>query len=77
MARHPGLQVRLEVFDRLVDVAAEGFDLDVRVGDEIAAAPDCPPAWPTTTACCVPRPRTWQRRGAPARWPNWRRTTAW
>ena len=34
--QHPGLQVRLEVFDRLVDVAAEGFDLDVRVGDEIA-----------------------------------------
>ena len=34
--RHPGLQVRLEVFDRLVDVAGEGFDLDVRVGDEIA-----------------------------------------
>ena len=34
--RHPGLQVRLEVLDRLVDVAAEGFDLDVRVGDEIA-----------------------------------------
>jgi LysR family transcriptional activator of dmlA len=34
--RHPQLQVRLEVFDRLVDVAAEGFDLDVRVGDEAA-----------------------------------------
>ncbi|MEY5098124.1 MAG: hypothetical protein RJA36_843 [Pseudomonadota bacterium] len=34
--RHPQLQVRLELFDRLVDVAAEGFDLDVRVGDEIA-----------------------------------------
>jgi len=34
--QHPGLQVRLEVFDRIVDVAAEGFDLDVRVGDEIA-----------------------------------------
>lgn len=34
--RHPKLQVRLELFDRLVDVAAEGFDLDVRVGDEIA-----------------------------------------
>ena len=32
---HPKLQVRLELFDRLVDVAAEGFDLDVRVGDEI------------------------------------------
>ena len=32
----PGLQIRFEVFDRLVDVGAEGFDLDVRVGDEIA-----------------------------------------
>lgn len=34
--RYPSLGVRFEVFDRLVDVAAEGFDLDVRVGDEIA-----------------------------------------
>lgn len=34
--RYPGLQVRLEVFDRVVDVAAEGFDVDVRVGDEIS-----------------------------------------
>jgi LysR family transcriptional activator of dmlA len=33
---HPGLQVRFEVFDRLVDPVAEGFDLDVRVGEEIA-----------------------------------------
>jgi LysR family transcriptional activator of dmlA len=34
--RYPSLQVRLDVFDRLVDIADEGFDLDVRVGDEIA-----------------------------------------
>lgn len=34
--QHPSLKVRFEVFDRLVDVASEGFDLDVRVGDEIA-----------------------------------------
>ena len=34
--KYPGLQVRLEVFDRLIDIASEGFDLDVRVGDEIA-----------------------------------------
>ncbi|WP_416051490.1 LysR substrate-binding domain-containing protein [Cupriavidus basilensis] len=34
--RYPALQVRFEVFDRLVDVATEGFDLDIRVGDEIA-----------------------------------------
>ncbi|OZI26086.1 LysR family transcriptional regulator [Bordetella genomosp. 9] len=34
--QYPSLQIRLEVFDRLVDVATEEFDLDVRVGDEIA-----------------------------------------
>jgi LysR family transcriptional activator of dmlA len=36
VARYPELNVRLELFDHLVDIAAEGFDLDVRVGDEIA-----------------------------------------
>jgi LysR family transcriptional activator of dmlA len=35
-AQYPAVQVRFEVFDRLVDVAAEGYDLDVRVGDDIA-----------------------------------------
>lgn len=35
-AQYPSVQVHLEVFDRLIDVAAEGYDLDVRVGDEIA-----------------------------------------
>ncbi|WEY38094.1 LysR substrate-binding domain-containing protein [Paraburkholderia sp. SUR17] len=35
-AQYPQLNVRLELFDRLVDVAAEGFDIDIRVGDEIA-----------------------------------------
>ncbi|MFL9925387.1 LysR substrate-binding domain-containing protein [Herbaspirillum lusitanum] len=34
--RYPLLTVRFEVFDRLVDVAAEGIDLDIRIGDEIA-----------------------------------------
>lgn len=33
---YPALEIRFEVFDRLVDVGAEGFDLDIRVGDEIA-----------------------------------------
>jgi LysR family transcriptional activator of dmlA len=36
VAAHPALQVRFEVFDRLVDIVAEGFDLDIRIGDEIA-----------------------------------------
>ncbi|WP_322010754.1 LysR substrate-binding domain-containing protein [Paraburkholderia sp. J12] len=34
--RYPQLSVQLELFDHLVDVAGEGFDLDVRIGDEIA-----------------------------------------
>ncbi|CAH2892872.1 MAG: Transcriptional regulator DmlR, LysR family [uncultured Paraburkholderia sp.] len=34
--RYPQLSVRLDLFDRLVDVAGEGFDLDIRIGDEIA-----------------------------------------
>ncbi|MBP0588311.1 LysR family transcriptional regulator [Paraburkholderia sp. LEh10] len=33
---YPRLNVRLDLFDRVVDVAAEGFDLDVRIGDDIA-----------------------------------------
>ena len=36
IARYPQLSVRFEVFDRLIDITSEGFDLDVRVGDEIA-----------------------------------------
>lgn len=36
VAAHPSLQVRFEVFDRLVDIVGEGFDLDIRVGDDIA-----------------------------------------
>ncbi|MEQ4616859.1 MAG: LysR substrate-binding domain-containing protein [Corticimicrobacter sp.] len=33
---HPAVQVRFEVFDHLVDIAAAGFDLDIRVGEDIA-----------------------------------------
>jgi LysR family transcriptional regulator, transcriptional activator for dmlA len=33
--RYAQLSVRLDLFDRLVDVAGEGFDLDVRIGDDI------------------------------------------
>lgn len=32
----PSLDLRLEVSDRLLDMASEGFDLDIRIGDEIA-----------------------------------------
>ncbi|WP_292937783.1 LysR substrate-binding domain-containing protein [Noviherbaspirillum sp.] len=33
---YPSLQVRFEVFDRLIDIASDGFDMDIRVGDDIA-----------------------------------------
>ncbi|MGI4983056.1 MAG: LysR substrate-binding domain-containing protein [Janthinobacterium lividum] len=36
-AQYPQLSVRLDLFDRLVDVAGEGFDLDIRIGDDIAS----------------------------------------
>ncbi|KAA0889581.1 LysR substrate-binding domain-containing protein [Pusillimonas sp. ANT_WB101] len=32
---HPEVQIKLEVFDRLVDLARDKFDLDVRIGDII------------------------------------------
>lgn len=32
---YPELSIRLEVFDRLVDLTGEGFDLEIRVGDEL------------------------------------------
>jgi LysR family transcriptional regulator, transcriptional activator for dmlA len=35
-SQYPQLNVRLELLDRLVDVADEGVDLDVRIGDAIA-----------------------------------------
>lgn len=34
--RYPLLNVRFEVFSRLVDLAEQGFDLDIRIGDEIS-----------------------------------------
>jgi LysR family transcriptional activator of dmlA len=33
---HPKLEIRFEVLDRVVDPGAEGFDLDIRIGNEIA-----------------------------------------
>lgn len=35
MENHPELEVRLEVFDRAVDIVREGFDLEIRVGDDL------------------------------------------
>lgn len=32
---YPDLEVKLDVFDRVVDIVGEGFDLEIRVGDDI------------------------------------------
>lgn len=39
IGRYPQLSVRFDVSDRLIDITSEGFDLEVRVGDEIAPPP--------------------------------------
>ena len=64
IAQHADLQVRLEVFDRIVDVAAEGFDLDVRVGDEIAPHLIAKQLAPNYRVLCA-APAYLQRRGVP------------
>lgn len=33
--RYPHLEIRLDLFDRVVDIINEGFDLEIRVGDDI------------------------------------------
>ncbi|QZA99932.1 LysR family transcriptional regulator [Pseudomonas mandelii] len=33
--RYPELEIRLDLFDRVVDIVNEGFDLEIRVGDDI------------------------------------------
>ena len=30
--QYPGLEIRLDLFDRVVDIVSEGFDLESRVG---------------------------------------------
>lgn len=32
---HPDLEIRLELFDRAIDLVHEGFDLEIRVGDDL------------------------------------------
>lgn len=34
-ARYPRLDIRLDVFDRVVDIVNEGFDLEILVGDDL------------------------------------------
>ncbi len=62
--QYPMLQVRFELFDRLIDIGAEGFDLDVRIGDEIAANHIARRLAPNHRVLCA-APGYLQRQGAP------------
>lgn len=63
-AAYPRLSIRFEVFDRLVD-PAEGFDLDVRVGDAIAARMVAKKLMVNRRILCA-APSYLARRGVPA-----------
>ena len=50
---YPELEIRLEVFDRVVDIAAEGFDLEIRVGDDIPGQHVCRRLVPNKRVLCA------------------------
>ena len=61
---YPALQLRFEVFDRLIDIDSEGFDLDIRVGDEIASHLIARPLFSNHRVLCA-APQYLERRGMP------------
>ncbi|MDF3933814.1 LysR substrate-binding domain-containing protein [Pseudomonas citronellolis] len=63
-ARYPQLDIRLDVHDRLVDLVAEGVDLDIRVGNEIAANLIAKPLARNRRVLCA-APGYLARRGTP------------
>lgn len=63
-ARYPQLDIRLDVHDRLVDLVAEGVDLDIRVGNEIAANLIAKPLARNRRVLCA-APAYLERRGTP------------
>ena len=65
LRRHPEVRIELDLADRLVPLAQEGFDLAIR---HVAAPPDTHVAWPLceTRAWLVASPAYLHRRGAPA-----------
>ena len=63
-ARYRQLDIRLDVHDRLVDLVAEGVDLDIRVGNEIAANLIAKPLARNRRVLCA-APAYLERRGTP------------
>ena len=63
-ARHPDLELRLEVFDRAVDIIREGFDLEVRVGEDLPQQHICKLLKKNTRVLCA-SPDYLERNGKP------------
>lgn len=62
--RYPQLDIRLDVHDRLVDLIAEGVDLDIRVGNVIAPHLIAKPLARNCRVLCA-SPHYLERRGKP------------
>lgn len=63
-AQYPQLDIHFEAYDRLVDLIAEGFDLDIRVGDNIAPNLIAKPLAANRRILCA-APEYLSRRGEP------------
>ncbi|MOA08468.1 HTH-type transcriptional regulator DmlR [compost metagenome] len=63
-AQHPQLEIRFEAYDRLVDLIDEGFDLDIRIGDNIAPHLIAKPLAANRRILCA-APEYLSRRGEP------------
>jgi DNA-binding transcriptional LysR family regulator len=62
---HPDVTISLNLSDRVVDLAGEGFDCAVRVGI-CRTRPWSACALPTTAACAWPRPAIWSAAARPS-----------
>lgn len=63
-AELPDLEVRLEVFDRVVDIIHEGFDLEIRVGDDLPEQHICKLLSPNERILCA-SPGYLEKNGTP------------
>lgn len=62
--QYPDLEIRLDLFDRVVDIVSEGFDLEIRVGDDIPGQHIGRPLVTNRRILCA-APDYLQRRGTP------------
>lgn len=64
--KYPELEVRLELFDRDVDIIREGFDLELRVGDDLPEQHICKQLVASKRVLCA-SPEYLRRNGTPQR----------